>query len=106
MNSLTVQEDNISFLIASGFTEAQIANKLFIAESTVHTHARNIRKKTGAKNIADVTRMYILENPKRFFITVVFLVIQFFAMAIDQDGQERRNRLSRNGKRVRREVII
>ena len=42
---LTNQEKKISKLIAYGFSEKEIASKLFIAESTVHTHTKNIRKK-------------------------------------------------------------
>ncbi len=107
MEILTEQENRVSFLIAQGYSEKQIAAKLFIEESTVHTHARNIRKKTGAKNIADVTRLYILANPRLFFIAVLFLMIQLFTVVVDQESQERRfKRLSRNGKRVRKELII
>lgn len=107
MKRLTKQENAISYLIASGYSEKEIASKLFIAESTVHTHARNIRRKIHARSAVDVARFYILANPKMFFIATMFLVIQLFTVFVNQDGQEKRfRRLSRNGRRARKELTI
>ena len=87
---LTNQEQRVSELIAYGFSEKEIAVKLFIAESTVHTHAKNIRKKINARSAVDVARFYILQNPKQFFITTLLVVVQMFSVFIVQDDQVRR----------------
>ena len=87
---LTNQEQRVSELIAYGFSEKEIAVKLFIAESTVHTHTRNIRKKINARSAVDVARFYILQNPKQFFITTLLVVVQMFSVFIVQDDQIRR----------------
>ncbi|MFD0763011.1 helix-turn-helix transcriptional regulator [Lutibacter aestuarii] len=78
MKPLTKQENRIAHLIAQGCIEKEIADKLFISQLTVHTHSRNIRAKIGAKNIADITRMYILSLPKASDVlkAVLFLAIQ------------------------------
>ena len=97
---LTNQEQRVSELIAYGFSEKEIAVKLFIAESTVHTHAKNIRKKINARSAVDVARFYILQNPKQFFITTLLVVVQMFSVFIVQDDQvrrfARRSNVSRN----------
>ena len=87
---LTNQEQRVSELIAYGFSEKEIAVKLFIAESTVHTHTRNIRKNINARSAVDVARFYILQNPKQFFITTLLVVVQMFSVFIVQDDQIRR----------------
>lgn len=56
---LTQREMQIAKLIAHGMIEKEIADQLVISTSTVHAHSRAIRQKTGARNIADITRMYI-----------------------------------------------
>jgi DNA-binding CsgD family transcriptional regulator len=97
---LTNQEKKISKLIAYGFSEKEIASKLFIAESTVHTHTKNIRKKINARSAVDVARFYILQNPKQFFITTLLVVVQMLSVFIVQDDQIRRfARASRCSKR-------
>jgi len=97
---LTNQEQRVSRLIAYGFSEKEIACKLFIAESTVHTHTKNIRKKINARSAVDVARFYILQNPKQFFITTLLVVVQMLSVFIVQDDQIRRfARASRSSKR-------
>ena len=73
MGLLTKQELLITELIASGFTEKEIASKLFISVNTVATHTRSIRKKLDAKNIADVTRKFILNRIKSKIMTITKL---------------------------------
>ena len=50
MVSLTKREKEVLNLIVEGFTSKQIANKLYIAESTADTHRKNIVTKTGVSN--------------------------------------------------------
>lgn len=56
---LTRREMQICKLISNGSTEKEIAKQLFISPFTVHAHTRTIRVKTKARNIADITRIYI-----------------------------------------------
>ena len=70
MGLLTQQELRITSMIANGLTEKEIATKLFISVNTVATHTRSIRKKLNAKNIADVTRKYILNRIKTKIMTI------------------------------------
>jgi len=56
---LTQREMQIAKLIAHGMIEKEIANRLLISPLTVHAHTRTIRQKTGARNMADITRLYI-----------------------------------------------
>ncbi len=54
----TSREREIYELLAKKFSNKEIAERLFISESTVKTHIRNILRKIGAKNRAVLT-----ENP-------------------------------------------
>ena len=56
---LSAREIQVARLISHGRYEKEIADRLHIAFATVHAHARNIRQKWGAGNIADITRNYI-----------------------------------------------
>lgn len=102
MNLLTNQENNIAELIAFGFSEKEIASTLFIAESTVHTHARNLRKKINARSIVDVARMYILEHPTKFFTAISFLLIQTMMIVSADNYEMRKTKTGRNTVKIRR----
>jgi DNA-binding CsgD family transcriptional regulator len=43
--------------VLEGKTSNEIAESLFISVNTVHTHRRNILKKTGAGSIVDLLRI-------------------------------------------------
>lgn len=47
---LTARELKVLTLIAAGFSNKQIGEKLFIGENTVKNHARNIYSKLGVDN--------------------------------------------------------
>lgn len=105
--NLTKQEKKVAHLIASEYSEKEIASMLFVAESTVHTHARNIRKKLKVKSIAGVTREFVLAfgDPKQF-IAVFLLTIQcsmFFTAEYDVMRRPNRMRVVKV-KKVRRKV--
>ncbi len=78
MNQLTETENKIAHHIAQGYAGKEIADKLCVSSHTVHTHARSIRKKLKANNIADITRLYILslDNPKLILKAFMFGIIQ------------------------------
>ncbi|NVO08802.1 MAG: response regulator transcription factor [Bacteroidales bacterium] len=58
---LTKREIEVLKLIAQGCTTPQIADKLYIAPSTVETHRRNLIDKLGVANSKELIR-YAIEN--------------------------------------------
>ncbi len=55
---LTNRENEVLALIMSGFTNSEIAAKLFVSFETVKSHRKNILEKTGAKNTANLFTYY------------------------------------------------
>jgi DNA-binding NarL/FixJ family response regulator len=56
---LSPREIEITRLIAEGFTNKQVAQKLFLSIHTIHTHRKNIMKKLGIKSTSDLVRYAI-----------------------------------------------
>jgi DNA-binding CsgD family transcriptional regulator len=52
---LTPREVQIVNLISQGFTNKDLANKLFVSIDTVKTHRKNIMRKTKCRGIAELT---------------------------------------------------
>ncbi len=59
--SLTKREKEVLELISKGYTNAEIADKLFISIRTVDTHKNNLINKTGSKNIVSLL-IYALKH--------------------------------------------
>lgn len=59
---LTKREKEILQFIAEGFTNIQIAGKLFISIDTVDTHRKNLHSKLNVKNTATLIRVAIENN--------------------------------------------
>ncbi len=59
---LAPRERVVVRLIAEGKTSSEIAAQLHIAPSTVEVHRRNIMRKLGLHNIAEITRYAIREG--------------------------------------------
>lgn len=59
---LTQRETEILQLIAEGFSNKEIGEKLFISHRTVDTHRTNMMKKLEVKNIAGLIRFAIQNN--------------------------------------------
>lgn len=59
---LTKREKEILQFIAEGFTNIQIAGKLFISIDTVDTHRKNLHSKLNVKNTAMLIRVAIENN--------------------------------------------
>lgn len=99
MNLLSKTELKIAHGISQGLIEKEIADKLCISIHTVHAHTKNIRKKLNARNIADVTRIYILslDNPKLVLKSVFLLVLHIGIIWSDTQTEFRRvtNNLTR-----------
>lgn len=57
-HKLSIREIEVLGLIMLGYTNLQIADKLFISFETVRSHRKNILEKTGAKNTAALISYY------------------------------------------------
>ena len=56
------REREVLQLLAEGLSSPEIGKRLFIATSTVETHRRNIMRKLGIHNVADLTKWAIREG--------------------------------------------
>lgn len=55
--NLSSREIEIIKLVVNGFSNPEIAEKLFISEFTVKTHRKNIYQKTNVNNVADLIKL-------------------------------------------------
>lgn len=62
LNTLTSREREVLGLLASGATNAQLADRLTVAESTVKSHVKHILHKLGATNRAAAISYYLRET--------------------------------------------
>ena len=56
LERLTARETEVASLLASGYTDREIATMLGIGRRTVETHAANIRAKLGLKSRRELAR--------------------------------------------------
>jgi len=69
---LSKREEEILRYIAEGYTNAEIADQLFLSSHTVNTHRRNIMSKLGVKNTVGMVMYAVQEglvNPNRFLFS-------------------------------------
>ncbi|EOR92951.1 DNA-binding response regulator, LuxR family [Arcticibacter svalbardensis MN12-7] len=59
---LSQREEEVLLLIAEGFTNQDIADKLFTSRRTVEGHRQNLLEKTGTKNTATLIGFAIRNN--------------------------------------------
>ena len=104
MNLLSQRENEMVLLLSAGSTHAEIADRLFVSEHTVRNTLVKARAKTGARCAIDLVRMYILslEDPKKFYKTLVLLFIQLFMVFNLQQNVVRRPP-TRSGRKSRTE---
>lgn len=70
--SISEREMEIIGLIAEGFTNQEIADKLFLSSHTVNTHRKNIMAKLGVKNTAGIVMYAIkahLVSPNKYLFS-------------------------------------
>lgn len=69
---ISKRECEIITMIAEGYTNTQIADRLFLSAHTVNTHRKNIMAKLGVKNTAGIV-MYAVKtdliSPNKFLFT-------------------------------------
>lgn len=56
---ITKREKEVLGLICDGFTNPEIAEKLFISVPTANTHRKSLLAKFGAKNVASLVKMAV-----------------------------------------------
>jgi len=80
-SSLSAREKTIAKLLAWGYTQKEIANKLFVSPLTISTHLRNIYRKLTIHKETDLCRYWIFyeygiaDNPLKKVIAVFFLAL-------------------------------
>lgn len=62
MSALTVREQEVAALVASGASNPEIAAALFLSRKTVERHVSNILAKTGSRNRTELARTWGSEN--------------------------------------------
>ncbi|MFT5581653.1 MAG: DNA-binding NarL/FixJ family response regulator [Psychromonas sp.] len=70
--SLSERENEVVILISEGYTNVQIAEKLFLSNHTVNTHRKNIMNKLGVKNTAGIVMFAVkteLIKPNKFLFS-------------------------------------
>lgn len=86
---LTTRETQVAELIYFGATEKEISNHMDIAIDTVKSHKRSLFIKTGSRNIADVTRWYVVQrtgvsiNPSEFARKIMMCALLFLILALE-----------------------
>ncbi|MDG1346590.1 MAG: response regulator transcription factor [Crocinitomicaceae bacterium] len=69
---LTERESEIIVFISEGYTNVQIAEKLFLSSHTVNTHRKNVMAKLGVKNTAGIVMYAVKMNfikPNKFLFS-------------------------------------
>ncbi len=69
---ISKREQEIIILISEGYTNSQIAEKLFLSNHTVNSHRKNIMAKLGVKNTAGIVMYAVKTNlisPNKFLFT-------------------------------------
>lgn len=99
--SLSIREQQINYELVKGYQVKEIADRLCLSPYTVDTHIKNIKKKTGAKNIADLVRNFILENPKKFFIWFSLVTLQLIMAYNNPDAELRKTNTTSRVIRVK-----
>jgi DNA-binding NarL/FixJ family response regulator len=59
---ISKREIEILSLVSEGFTNQEIANKLFTSKRTIESHRQNLIEKTGARNTAALIRYAVLNS--------------------------------------------
>lgn len=69
---ITKRESEIIVLISEGYTNGQIAEKLFLSNHTINSHRKNIMAKLGVNNTAGIVMYAVKSNlvsPNKFLFT-------------------------------------
>lgn len=82
--SFSDREIEVADLLARGYTEKEIAEKLFISSATVNNHTRHIREKFGLKKNSEIIAAYIaylkhkpfnLSDIRKYGISIILVML-------------------------------
>ncbi|MEI6865535.1 helix-turn-helix transcriptional regulator [Flavicella sp.] len=100
---LSKTEFKVSAYIGSGYDVKEVARELHRSYHTVASHVKNIRAKNGLKNLAEITREFVLEfGDPRHYIAMIFMLIQL-GVVFSDDKEEMR--LSKKGRARTAKII-
>lgn len=96
MKNISPAEKTVGLFLAHGFTKKEIANKLNKSERTIGRQADDLYKKTGSRNLADITRFIVrrytgiavedvIINALRDLTILVFGIFLFEAVAANTE---------------------
>lgn len=105
IKDLSKSEQRVARMVAQGYEDKIIADKLFNSPHTIRTHVKRIKQKMNLNNRVQLAVKYIqsLENPKEFALTMTLVGVQFLAIFASPDMDLRRPRARRS--RVKQEAI-
>ena len=92
---LSIRESEVIFEVIKGKGVKEVANDLHISFHTADTHIKNAKRKTGARNMAELVFKYLKRN--KHLLASILLAIQVTAIA-NSINVERKYRV----KKVRR----
>lgn len=90
--------------VAAGYETKEIAAKFFRSYHTIVEHLKNVRLKNGLRNIADVTREFVLAHgdPKKY-LQLILVWIQLSMAFASYDVEVRNMTRARRGTRTQRQ---
>lgn len=97
MEALSIRESEVIFELVQGKAVKEVANDLHISFHTADTHIKNAKKKTGAKNMAELVFIFLKKN--KHLLASFFLAIQLMAVSNNCDS-ERMFRTARKSNRT------
>ena len=103
---LSAREFEVNKDTAFGYIKKEIADRLCLSIHTIDTYYKRIKGKTGARNIADMTRIFIKANQQMFF-TLSLVAIQCASILnVSEIDQRRRRRKGRRMAKVTRVLKV
>jgi DNA-binding CsgD family transcriptional regulator len=98
--NLTKTEFKVSAHVSAGFDVKEIASKFHRSYHTIASQIKTIRIKNGLKNLAEISREFVLEfGDPRHYIAMMLLSIQILSMTNIEDDFLKR--VKRTNRRVR-----
>jgi len=88
---LSQREKSIARLVAWGFTQKEIADRLFVSPLTISAHLRNIYSKLAIHKETDLCRWWIFyeygiaDNPLKRIIAVFLLLLSITSIVADNN---------------------
>ena len=80
---LTKREKEVLQLIAEGLTNPQIAEKLFVSQSTIDSHRKSLMQKLQVKNITTLLKLSLENGLVTLWFSKNYLELSGFFMATD-----------------------